>query len=235
MVDQQKYAGKLKGQQVVVFGGSSGLGYAAAEAAIEDGASVVVTSSQETRVQSAITRIKTSYPSASFRITGYVCNLRSNDLEKNILALFEKTGKVDHIIFTAGDDLVMDSIHEISYDRVIQAGQIRFFAPLFVAKVGAQYLNQSPRSSLTLTAGVLVERPRPGWTVPASYAAGMLGMHRGLAIDLAPIRVNLVSPGAKSEGEVQRIRKTLGEEVLTGQVGRPEDIAVGRSLLCLKS
>ena len=238
MPDQQKYVGKLKGQRVVIFGGSSGLGFAAAEAAIEDGASVVVTSSKDARVQSAISRIKTSYPSASSRIAGYACNLSGKDLEQNISALFEKVGKIDHIIFTAGDDLLMDSIHDISYDRVIQAGQIRFFAPMFVAKVGAKYLNKSPRSSITLTAGVLVEKPRPGWTIPASFASGMLGMHRGLAIDLAPIRVNLVSPGAvqtemwkldqKSEEEVAMIKKSLGQEVLTGRLGTPEDIAVSR-------
>lgn len=238
MPDQQKYAGKLKGQRVVIFGGSSGLGFAAAEAAIEDGASVVVTSSKDARVQSAINRIKTSYPSASSRITGYACDVSGKDLEQNISALFEKVGKIDHIIFTAGDDLMMDSIHDISYDRVIQAGQIRFFAPLFVAKVGAKYLNKSPRSSITLTAGVLVEKPRPGWTIPASFASGMLGMHRGLAIDLAPIRVNLVSPGAiqtemwkldqKSEEEAAMIKQSLGQEALTGRLGTPEDIAVSR-------
>ena len=236
MPDQQKYVGKLKGQRVIIFGGSSGLGFAATEAAIEDGAGVVVTSSKEARVQSAVSRIKRSYPSASSRIAGHACDLSGRDLEQNISVLFEKVGQIDHIVFTAGDDLIMDSIHDISYDRVIQAGQIRFFAPLFVAKVGAKYLNKSPRSSITLTAGVLVEKPRPGWVVPASYAAGMLGMHRGLAIDLAPIRVNLVSPGAietemwrldqKSKEEAEMMRKALGQEVLTGRVGTPEDIAV---------
>jgi NAD(P)-dependent dehydrogenase (short-subunit alcohol dehydrogenase family) len=236
MADQQKYIGKLKEERVVVFGGSSGLGYAASEAAVEDGASVIIVSSREASVQSAITKMNSHYPSAVDRITGHTCDLGSNDLEEQILAVFEETGRVDHIVFTAGDDLVMDGIHNISYDRVIQAGQVRFFAPLFVAKVGARYLKQTPRSSITFTGGVIIEKPRPGWTVQASYAAGMLGMHRGLAIDLAPIRVNLFSPGAtetemwkldqNTEEEAAVIRKSVGQELLTGQIGRPEDFAV---------
>ena len=236
MPDQKKYHGKLLGQRVLIFGGSSGLGYAAAEAAIEDGAIVIITSSQQARVQSAIERIGASYPSAQSKITGYGCDLSGRDLEQNVVALFEQIGEVDHIVFSAGDDLLMDSIHDISYDRVILAGQIRFIAPLFVAKIGAKHLSDGPKSSITLTAGVLVEKPRFGWTVPASYAAGMLGMHRGLAKDLAPIRVNLVSPGAietemwkwdgKPKREVEDMRKKLGQEGLTGRLGSPEDVAV---------
>jgi NAD(P)-dependent dehydrogenase (short-subunit alcohol dehydrogenase family) len=202
MPDQRKYHGKLSNQRVLIFGGSSGLGYAAAEAAIEDGAIVIICSSQHARVQSAIKRIATSYPSAESRISGHACDLSGRDLEQNVKALFEQTGKVDHIIFSAGDDLIMDSIHKISYDRVLQAGQIRFIAP-------------------------------------ASYAAGMLGMHRGLAKDLAPIRVNLVSPGAIEtemwkwdelpNEDVVEMRKKLGQEGLTGQLGTPEDVAVSQN------
>ncbi|CZR51044.1 uncharacterized protein PAC_00919 [Phialocephala subalpina] len=107
----------------------------------------------------------------------------------------------------------MDDTHNISYDRVAQAGQVRFFAPLFVAKIGAKYMSPGP-----------------------NYAAGMIGMMRGLAKDLAPVRVNLVSPGAMetemwktdgmSKGKAQETRAELGKKVLTGQLGKPGDVAV---------
>jgi len=58
-------------------------------------------------------------------------------------------------------------------------------------------------------------------------------MVRGLAIDLKPVRVNLVSPGAVetevwdtlSEEAGESYFKTFGSKILTGQIGRPEDVA----------
>lgn len=68
--------------------------------------------------------MKSNYPSASFRVAGHTCDLSGSDLEQNISALFAKVGTIDYIVFTLGDDLVMNSIHEISYARFIQVGQI---------------------------------------------------------------------------------------------------------------
>jgi NAD(P)-dependent dehydrogenase (short-subunit alcohol dehydrogenase family) len=117
-------------------------------------------------------------------------------VEQDLEALFKQTGKVDHIVFTAGDKLATVSIHNSTYESILRAGQVRFFAPLLVAKVGSKYLNPGPESSIVLTTGAVAEHPLPNWTVVASYAAGLHGMTRNLALDLKPIRVNLVSPGA---------------------------------------
>jgi NAD(P)-dependent dehydrogenase (short-subunit alcohol dehydrogenase family) len=79
----------------------------------------------------------------------------------------------------------------------------------------------------------VAESPRPNWSAVASYASGLHGMTRNLALDLKPIRVNLVSPGAiltelwdslPEEGR-QLVIKRSGEKSFTGKIGMPEDVA----------
>lgn len=153
-------------------------------------------------------------------------------MERNIEELFEKAGKVDHIVFTAGEKLSTLPLSEYSLEMMQKAGQIRFFAPLLVAKVGKKYLSPGPTSSITLTTGAVAEKPIANWSVPASYAAGLHGMTRNLALDLKPVRVNLVSPGAvdtelwdvmgMSGEQKQGMFKGIGEKMLTGKIGQRE-------------
>jgi NAD(P)-dependent dehydrogenase (short-subunit alcohol dehydrogenase family) len=119
-------------------------------------------------------------------------------------------------------------IQDATYENIVRAGQVRFIAPLLVAKIGSRYLKQVPESSIIFTAGVVAEKPMPGWSVVASYAAGLHGMVRNLAVDLKPVRVNLVSPGPVDtelwRGMGDGAKKKMFEEIMgrvpTGHVGR---------------
>jgi len=226
----QKY-NKLAGKHVLVIGGTSGIGFSVAEASLESGARVTISSSSDSRVKSSISSLQKSYPDG--KITGRTCDLSKDSLEDDVSALFSKVGKVDHIIYTAGDSLAQMPLSSITLPSIIAAGQIRFFAPLIVAKIGSKHLNPGPESSIVLTTGAVAERPHEGWSVIASYAAGLYGMTRNLALDLRPVRVNCVSPGAvdtelwkgMGEDEKKMMFERIGGNVLTGRVGRPEDVA----------
>lgn len=174
-----------------------GIGYGVAEALVENGSTVIVSSSNPSRVESTVEKLKKSYPSATSRISGHACNLGEEaSLEDNIKNLFEAVGQLDHVVYTAGDALAMMEIDSIDLAKVKQAGMVRFFGPLLVAKYAPKYLKKSRESSITLTTGSVSEKPRPQWAVVNAYATGLQGMCRGLALDLKPIRVNLISPGA---------------------------------------
>lgn len=117
--------------------------------------------------------------------------------------------------------------------KIKQAGMVRFFGPLIVAKLAPKFLNPGPKSSITLTTGSVSQKPRPDWSVVASFATGLHGMTRGLALDLKPIRVNLISPGAV-ETELwdalpadkrEAMFKSTAAAVPTGVLGKPEDVA----------
>lgn len=232
--DSKKYTSKLVNARILIIGGSSGIGYSVAEASLENGASVIISSSRQTRIDAAIKQLLTTYPSAKSRISGYACDLSTKSQEANIESLFSQSGgKLDHIVFTAGEQLAVMGLQDATLERIQRAGMVRFNAPLLVAKHAMKHLNPGPAASITLTTGAVSDKPSPKWTTIAGYAAGLHGMCRNLALDLAPIRVNLINPGAvltplwdgltpeERDGLMAGIRK----KSLTGKVGKPEDVA----------
>jgi NAD(P)-dependent dehydrogenase (short-subunit alcohol dehydrogenase family) len=93
---------------------------------------------------------------------------------------------------------------------------------------------QTANSSFTLTGGTNTHRPFPGWTLAAAVGASSEGLVRGLAVDLKPIRTNIVIPGAIQTELLQPMLNRIGEEAagkfrrensLTDSFGQPEEIA----------
>jgi hypothetical protein len=76
---------------------------------------------------------------------------------------------VDHIVFTAGDRLATAPLAENTLESIQRAGQIRFFAPLLVAKVGRRYLRGEAQSSIVLTTGGVADRPVPNVSLYLSF------------------------------------------------------------------
>jgi len=230
--DQKKY-NRLAGKRVLIIGGTSGIGFAVAEASIEAGAIVTVSSSQNSSIESALSRLSKAYPSGSKELRGFTCDLGTEDAEQNIEKLFEQTGKVDHIVVTAGDPLAIIPLQDHNLESLRKAGQIRFFGPLLIAKVGSRYLSPGPTSSIVLTTGSVSLKPNPNWSAIAAYASGLHGMTRNLALDLKPIRVNLVSPGAldtelwkgMSQEAKAKFYKSVEDRVPTGRIGLADDVA----------
>ena len=234
MTDSTKYTAKLAGARILIIGGSSGIGFCVAEAALEHGATIVISSSSASRIDKAISRLLESYPSARDRISGLSCDLgTSATLEQNVKGLFEKVGKLNHVIHTAGDSLAQMTLESATLDRIQQAGNVRFFAPLMIAKYAIQYLPRESKSSITLTSGSVAARPLPQWAIVNSYATGLHGMTRGLALDLAPIRVNLVQPGGvktelwdgMSKEDFKVLEASFEKGSTTGKIGLPEEVA----------
>jgi NAD(P)-dependent dehydrogenase (short-subunit alcohol dehydrogenase family) len=229
MASFQKY-NKLANKHVLIIGGSSGIGYAVAEASLSCSASVTISSSSAPRIKAAIASLQASYPGSHVR--GFPCDLSKPSLEADLTALFEQVGRVDHIVFTAGDALATVPLQDATLERIHAAGQVRFFAPLLVAKVGSKYLGAGPECSITITTGSVAERPRPDWSIVAAYAAGLHGMVRNLALDLKPVRVNLVQPGVvatplwRMPDEVKaEMFEDVRQKVPTGRVAGPEEVA----------
>lgn len=234
MSDSKKYTSKLTSTRILVIGGSSGIGFCVAEACLEFGATVIIASSNQSKIDSSVEKFLKTYPSAKGRISGYACDLSTPRLEANIQRLFEQCGdKLDHVVFTAGDKLAITKLEDASFEYIQSAGLVRFTAPLLVAKHAMKNINPGPASSITLTTGSVSERPNKDWSIVGSYATGLHGMMRGLALDLAPIRVNLISPGAVmtplwdglTPEQVDGFTKLVKDKCTTGEIGKPEDVA----------
>ena len=234
-----RYTTKLARKTVLIIGGSSGLGFGVAEACIENNVSRIILSSlRQTKIDAAIDRLKTTYPDTKTVICGYNCDLgNETNLESNIQRLFSQIDvKLDHIVFTAGDALRGTPLSQLDLPELEQAGVVRFFAPFFVAKHGVGHLNPGPDSSITLTTGAAADKPLTGMVAIAAYSAGLHGLTRALALDLKPVRVNLVSPsavdtelwdtalGPDSHERKMAMFKHHESTVATGRVGQVEDV-----------
>ena len=232
-----KYISKLRDAHVLVFGGTSGIGFCVAEAAIEHGAYVCISGSKQAKLERAISRLQSTYPDSVPKVSGHVCDLSQPDsLEPNlstILGLAAGDSKIDHIIYTAGDPVKITPIGEATVETILQTGHVRFLGPLILAKLAPRYMSTGPESSITLTGGTMSHKPAKNWTVLAGWGSALEGVARGLAVDLAPMRVNLVSPGAVHTELFDDIPKERLDGVLQGfrdatlvdRVGTPENLA----------
>lgn len=236
-----KYTNKLAGKRVLVLGGTSGIGFCVAENALENGAIVIVASSRQSSVDHTLSRLRKSYPELVKNASGHTIDLRSEDSEISIVELLKKVtndGKdlLDHIVLTAGDSLYLQTIDKFEgVDALSAAQRVRLLAPMFLAKhAPGKYMCRSPQSSLTFTGGVNTHQPGVGWAVPALVGAAQQGLVRALAVDLRPIRVNLVEPGAIDTelfektftGEqLEAFRNKYKEQTLTGEIGTPQNMS----------
>lgn len=166
-----------------------------------------------------------------------LCDLSDKDkAESNIEHLFTHAGHVDHVIFTATDALPVMPLQAMTADAIQKAGQVRFVAPLLVAKHAVNAMDHSTKSSITFTGGIAAERPIRDWSLVTGYTTGVQGLARALAIDLKPIRVNVVQPGVTAGTNIfassgipddakHGMFEQTSQRLPVQKVGTPEDLA----------
>ncbi|CAG8226464.1 unnamed protein product [Penicillium salamii] len=215
----------IANKSVLVIGGSSGIGYAVAEKCLAEGAKVHIASSSPSRVNASVSSLKEQFPKGD--ISGHICDLADQNVEQNLEKLLEAIKPLDHIVFTAGDALALTPLEKIDLEAIQKAGHIRFAVPLLVAKLAPRFLNPSFQSSYTLTTGVGSQKPFPNWSLISGYLSGLHGMTRNLALDLKPLRVNLVSPGVVDTPlwGPDGVPEEMSQHTTLGKVGTPEEVA----------
>lgn len=217
----------LSGQKIVVIGGSSGMGLATARAAAGDGAEVTIASSQRERVDAALATLPAG-------CTGTALDVRD---ETAVAAFFGGHGPLDHVAFTAGDAFTPRPLVDIAVGDARAGFDVRFWGAVAVIKHAAPRLR--PGGSIGLTTGTAGQRPVPGAALAAAGAGAAEGLVRGLAVELAPIRVNAVRAGAfrtplwdrVPAAQREALLARLAQGTLTKTVGEPEQIAAAHLYL----
>jgi NAD(P)-dependent dehydrogenase (short-subunit alcohol dehydrogenase family) len=211
----------LHDQRVVLLGGTSGIGLAAARAASAAGASVVVASASRRRVDEALAVL-------GGRAEGHVVDVVDDPA---VQALFERIGPFDHLVYSAGDSLQIGALAGTGIDAIRQAFEVRVFGALAAVRHAMPFLRTN--GSVVLTSGIASLRPQAGWTSAAGICGAMDAIGRALAVELAPIRVNVVSPGfvrtplwsGIPEAEREAMYAEKGSALPVGRVGEPEEVA----------
>lgn len=216
---------RLSGQSVLVIGGGSGIGYAVAEGAIADGARVTIASTNEQRLADAAKRLGAQTRFGVLDVAD----------ERAVEAFFATDERYDHIAFTAGDwptgGIAGAPVATLDLEEAAARLNVRFWGAVRVAKhAGARI---EPGGSLTLTNGTIAHRPRKGAVLSTAMSGALEFLGRGLAVELAPVRVNVVCPGLVHTGiwdgvpEEQRVKRfaamTAGQ--LIRRAGAPQEVA----------
>jgi NAD(P)-dependent dehydrogenase (short-subunit alcohol dehydrogenase family) len=209
----------LKGQRVLIIGGSSGIGFAPAKEAIGAGAIVTIAAHDKRSLDAAAAELGAADVS-----TRTVDTLDNASVER----LFEEAGAFRHVVVTAAWTRV-GSIRDLSLEDGYKSMDSKFWGAYRVARAA----KLESGGSLTLISGVLSRRPDPKAVLQGAINAAVEALVCGLAIEFAPIRVNAISPGlvdtplyAGMDAEKRKdMLEKAARELPARRVGQASDIA----------
>lgn len=207
-------------EHVVVVGGSSGMGRALAAELVAQGSEVTVAGRSAGKLD------------AVRRELGVRTVAMDLAVEQDIERLFATTGKVSHIVSTAADvGGAYQPISEYDVPAARSAVDSKLLGPLLLAKHGAPLLE--PGGSFVFTSGIAAYRPGPRASLLAALNGALASLAAALAVELAPLRVNVVSPGWVDTPIWKDVAGDAAPETLAamaarlpvGRIGRTQDIA----------
>jgi NAD(P)-dependent dehydrogenase (short-subunit alcohol dehydrogenase family) len=209
----------LSGQTVVLLGGSAGMGLETARLARAEGADVVLAARDPERLRRAADEVG-ARSSAALDVT---------DLPR-LEAFLEGLPSIDHVLVTAGGPYYAP-LAEMDFDRAHRSVEEHLWLPLHLARSLLGKLR--PGGSLLLVGGTGARRPAAGLALASATTAAMQALVPGLALELAPARINLIAPGfvdtplsASLLGDQLDARRAqLRATLPIGRVVEPEDVA----------
>jgi NAD(P)-dependent dehydrogenase (short-subunit alcohol dehydrogenase family) len=214
----------LKGKHVVVAGGNSGMGLALARDLLTQGAAVTIVGRSLAKLQAAREHLQ-------------ACGtpqLEQADVsaEREVQDLFERIGQLDHLVCTAADIggayVMLQALERSALERAMNS---KIVAPVLLAKYASPRL--PAQGSITFVSGIAAYRPRAKGVAVAAINAALEGVVRAMAVELAPIRVNAVSPGwvrtpiweDVAGADTEQMLAAMAQRLPVGRIGTPEDIA----------
>jgi NAD(P)-dependent dehydrogenase (short-subunit alcohol dehydrogenase family) len=209
----------LTDQTVVVIGGSAGMGLETARRARAEGADVDLVARDPERLRRAVEEIGARSSAA----------LDATDLPR-LEAFLNTLPSLDHLFVTVGGPYYAP-LAELDLDRARRSVEEHLWLPLSIARAVQGRLR--PGGSLVFVGGTGARRPAPGLALASATTVAMQALAAGLALELAPARVNLIAPGFVDTAlsasllgdQLDARRDELRATLPIGRVVEPEDVA----------
>ncbi|NUS12067.1 MAG: SDR family oxidoreductase [Streptomyces sp.] len=208
-------------ERVVVIGGTSGIGLATAEEQLRAGREVIVAGRDKARLDAALVKLGEGASGAA---------LDALD-EAATRDFFEGLGRIDHVVVTVTGNTAAGPFGELPIAELRAAAEGKLVAQTIAAQASLKALR--PGGSITFVTAGSSGAAIPGTAGLAAVNAAVEAMVPVLAVELAPTRINAVSPGIIDTPwwnwlEAEARRRTFDEYARSapaGRVGRPEDVA----------
>jgi NAD(P)-dependent dehydrogenase (short-subunit alcohol dehydrogenase family) len=210
----------LAGQKVVVIGGSLGIGLETARRARSEGADLILVGRNSERLQQAAREVG-ALNTAAFDAT---------DFARLDQFFAELPSPIDHVLVT-GPGPYYAPLAVLDFEKARREVEAHLLLPLQVAREAARRVR--PGGTLLFMSGTGGRRPAPGLALISALTAALPAMTKNLALELAPVRVNLIAPGFvdtplsasllgdQLDARREQLRKTLP----IGRVVGPSDVA----------
>jgi NAD(P)-dependent dehydrogenase (short-subunit alcohol dehydrogenase family) len=214
----------IVGQTIIVVGGGSGMGLEVARAALAKGAEVVIVGRSQQRLAQAVAELGDEH------IRTVAADITS---EEEVSRLFEGVGRFDHLFVSAASNLTYQPIRELDMEAARKTIDAKFVAALLLAKYAARTINA--HGSVTLISGIAAERPMPTGYLVGAVNGALFSLVYGLAVALAPVRVNTISPGwidtpiwdanPALAANKPAMFAQMAQRLPAGRIGQPADVA----------
>ncbi|NWD83026.1 SDR family oxidoreductase [Pseudomonas reactans] len=207
----------LNGKTIIVIGGSSGIGAAVAKAAAAQGAQVVLAGRR--------------------LVSGVENGLRSEPVDvtdaASLQRLFETVGRFDHLVYTSGPSVRAKTLIETDLVEAQENFNVKLWGSLRAIQLALPFLSE--HGSISLTSGQLGRKSVAGQFIKTGINAATEALVKQLAKELAPRRVNAISPGVIDTpayaglAEDQRLAMfaKAGGALPVGRVGQAQEVAAG--------
>ena len=230
----------LSGRTVVITGGTSGIGLAAAKLFLQHGANVAICGRDKERLKIAMTDIQNIFGDENF--LGATCDVLDKSQIRGFSdAVIKNFGGVDTLVNNAGQAR-LSTFETTDDDAWKEELELKFFSIIYPSKGFQTYLEKSGSGSIVCVSSLLSRQPEPKLVATAAARAGQLNLIHSMAIELAPtIRVNSILIGTVESGQWQRrfeadknsgnnYDEWLGKQakekgIPLGRFGQPEEAA----------
>jgi NAD(P)-dependent dehydrogenase (short-subunit alcohol dehydrogenase family) len=211
----------LHNQQVVILGGSSGVGLALAQLTSALGAQVIITGRDEKKLQQAVEQVEAPVQA----------EVADGTNAEHMQGFFSKIGRVDHLVITMTGAKGGGMFKELDLSELRAGFEAKFWAHVTSLQAALPFLRSD--GSVTLISAISARTANPGTAGLAAINGAIEAMVPTLAVELRPLRINAISPGVIDTPWWNRVpedqRQALFDQSATqtpvGRVGKPEDVA----------